>query len=247
MRARAEAELADRAGVATRKLVRFLLGKSRALMSLRENAKNPVVQLADDLRRLTLAVGSQLEAAGAIDSADSMFFLLRDEVRSVLAGGDVPGAAELQRRRDDYLRCLQLDLPDFAAATSDGLRSLDDAYFLAQGMLPPPVREATGVLRGVAASSGVASGVPRVLVDPGGEFEPGDVLFAKTVDPGWAPVLGCAAAVVLDSGGVMSHGAVVARELGIPCVANVRWGTTAAVGCRSATVNGTTGTVELIP
>ena len=77
------------------------------------------------------------------------------------------------------------------------------------------------------------------------DFEPGDILFAKTVDPGWAPVLSCAGAVVLDMGGLMSHGAVVARELGIPCVVNVRSGTTHARTGSVVTVDGSAGEVLL--
>jgi pyruvate,water dikinase len=85
----------------------------------------------------------------------------------------------------------------------------------------------------------------RVLLDPTDDFEPGDILFAKTVDPGWAPVLSCAGAVVLDIGGLMSHGAVVARELGIPCVVNVKAGTAVVRTGAAVTVDGSTGEVLL--
>ena len=83
------------------------------------------------------------------------------------------------------------------------------------------------------------------MLDPYGDFDPGDILFAKTVDPGWAPILACAGAVVLDSGGLMSHGAVVSRELGIPCVVNVRNGTALAQSGTTVTVDGSAGAVEL--
>ena len=73
----------------------------------------------------------------------------------------------------------------------------------------------------------------------------GDILVAKTVDPGWAPLLSCAGAVVLDIGGVMSHGAVVARELGIPCVVNVKAGTEVLQTGTTVTVDGSTGEVLL--
>src|SRR5205823_211134 len=97
------------------------------------------------------------------------------------------------------------------------LRPLDDQFFSARGMLPPTKSDAiTDRLTGIAASPGRITATARVLLDPTDEFEPGDVLVTKTVDPGWAPVLSCAGAVVLDIGGLMSHGAVVARELGIP-------------------------------
>jgi pyruvate,water dikinase len=100
-------------------------------------------------------------------------------------------------------------------------------------------------LAGIGASPGRVEGTARVLLDPFGDFEPGDILFAKTVDPGWAPVLSCAGAVVLDMGGLLSHGAVVARELGIPCVVNVKAGTKLARSGSTVTVDGSAGEVLL--
>ena len=97
----------------------------------------------------------------------------------------------------------------------------------------------------MAASPGRVTATARVLLDPFDDFEPGDIVFAKTVDPGWAPVLSCAGAVVLDIGGVMSHGAVVARELGIPCVVNVKAGTEVVRTGATVTVDGSTGEVLL--
>jgi pyruvate,water dikinase len=100
-------------------------------------------------------------------------------------------------------------------------------------------------LDGIGASPGVITATARVMLDPQDDFEPGEVLFAKSVDPGWSPILACAGAIVLDSGGLMSHGAVVARELGIPCVAGVRSGTLLARSGRQVTVDGSAGTVSL--
>ena len=71
-----------------------------------------------------------------------------------------------------------------------------------------------------------------------------DAELARTVDPGWAPVLACAGAIVLDIGGVLSHGAMVARELGIPCVVNVKVGTERAVSGTKVTVDGSAGEVR---
>ncbi|HEY1967098.1 MAG TPA: PEP-utilizing enzyme, partial [Pseudonocardia sp.] len=100
-------------------------------------------------------------------------------------------------------------------------------------------------LTGTAASSGRVTGTARVMDDPLDDFEPGDILIAKTVDPGWSAALSCAGAVVLDIGGGLSHGAVVARELGIPCVVNVKAGTTAIRDGSAVTVDGSTGEVFL--
>lgn len=98
-----------------------------------------------------------------------------------------------------------------------------------------------GTSHGIAAAPGTLTGTARVLADPYGDFDAGDILFARTVDPGWAPILACAGAVVLDIGGVLSHGAVV----GIPCVVNVKVGTDMAVSGSTVTVDGSAGEVHL--
>jgi pyruvate,water dikinase len=92
--------------------------------------------------------------------------------------------------------------------------------------------------------------VARVIDDPTGpdsdDFAPGEVLVASTVDPGWAPLLAVAGAVVLDIGGELSHGAMVARELGIPCVVNVKSGTRLIESGDVVCVDGSDGTVSVV-
>ena len=79
-----------------------------------------------------------------------------------------------------------------------------------------------GALLGTAASAGVREGVVRVILDPrGAKLEPGEVLVAPSTDPGWTPLFLSAGALVMELGGVMSHGSVVAREYGIPAVVGV--------------------------
>ena len=229
IRTDAEAELASRVKGIKAGVVGVLLRRSRDLMAVRENGKVPAVRLFDETRRLLAAVAPGLVHDGVLPDAGAATLLRYDELCSVLAGGGGPGLAELGRRRVEHDRCLGLDLPELVLADAAGLHPLDDGFMRERGLLPPGrVDLAAERLEGIGASPGQCTGTTRVLLDPFEDFEPGDVLFAKTVDPGWAPVLSCAGAVVLDMGGLMSHGAVVARELGIPCVVNVKSGTTVA-------------------
>jgi pyruvate,water dikinase len=153
---------------------------------------------------------------------------------------------EIDRRREAHRRCLALELPELTEVGPGWIRPLDDAFIRGRGMLPPEKLAADATrLHGIAAAPGTITGTARVLFDPFDEFEAGDVLFARTVDPGWAPVLACAGAVVLDIGGVLSHGAVVARELGVPCVVNVKVGTERATSGSTVTVDGSAGEVVL--
>jgi pyruvate,water dikinase len=94
----------------------------------------------------------------------------------------------------------------------------------------------------------VVEGRAVVITDPAmpGEVEVGDVLVSPTTDPSWASILFLVAACVIDVGGPMSHGAIVARELGIPCVINTRDGTKLLRSGDRVRVDGQAGTVEVL-
>ncbi len=104
------------------------------------------------------------------------------------------------------------------------------------------------VLRGIAASPGIAEGPARVVLREDAEetVRPGEILVAPFTDPGWTPYLVVAAGVVMDFGGMLSHGSVVAREYGVPAVVNVGAGTTLIRTGDRVRVDGTRGTVEIL-
>ncbi|MGH8992133.1 MAG: PEP-utilizing enzyme [Acidimicrobiia bacterium] len=244
----AEADLARRLGPVKLRVVAPLLRRSQNQMALRENGKIPAVRLFDEIRRLLHAAGPLLAGRGVLASPERVFYLRHTELHAALAGGAGPGTEEIERRHQAHQDCLALDLPELVEVGPGWMRPLDDGFIRERGLLPPEKVEAgTTRLHGIAAAPGTLTGTARVLADPYGDFDAGDVLFARTVDPGWAPILACAGAVVLDIGGVLSHGAVVARELGIPCVVNVKVGTEMAVSGTTVTVDGSAGEVNLGP
>ena len=101
-------------------------------------------------------------------------------------------------------------------------------------------------LRGSPASPGVVSGTARVIRSPtGARLEPGEILVAPSTDPGWTPLFLTAGALVMEMGGMMSHGAVVAREYGIPAVVGVAGATEQITTGQRVTVDGSAGTVVL--
>jgi pyruvate,water dikinase len=116
-----------------------------------------------------------------------------------------------------------------------------------------PLRETSdgyvdgNLLKGIPASAGVATGRARVILRPGdATLEAGEILVAPFTDPGWTPFFPLAAAVVMDLGGMLSHGAVVAREYGIPAVVNTRVATSQIKTGQMVFVDGRAGTVTLI-
>jgi pyruvate,water dikinase len=103
--------------------------------------------------------------------------------------------------------------------------------------------------RGVGVSPGSATGIARVILDPvsqAGQLRPGDVLVARATDPGWTPLFLIAAAAVVERGGMLSHAAIVAREVGIPVVVEVAHASSTFVDGEEVRVDGDTGLVEAV-
>ena len=101
-----------------------------------------------------------------------------------------------------------------------------------------------GVLTGSPASAGTVTAAARVILEPrGARLEPGEILVAPSTDPGWTPLFLTAGGLVMEMGGPNSHGAVVAREYGIPAVVGVPDATSRIVTGQNITVDGAAGTV----
>ena len=116
---------------------------------------------------------------------------------------------------------------------------------------PPPAPDAAaepGVLRGTAGSPGTARGPARVVrsLAEAGRLRPGDVLVAETTAPPWTPLFATAAAIVTDTGGVLSHCAVVAREYGLPAVVGTGAATATIQDGQLVEVDGDAGLVRLL-
>jgi pyruvate,water dikinase len=103
-----------------------------------------------------------------------------------------------------------------------------------------------GALTGTPASAGTVTGTARVVLDTvGAHLEPGEILVCPSTDPGWTPLFLTASGLVMEMGGAMSHGAVVAREYGIPAVVGVPDATTVLRTGEPVTVDGSAGTVTV--
>ena len=113
--------------------------------------------------------------------------------------------------------------------------------------LPDDQHVGEEVITGIGASSGTVEGIVRVVLDPTfAEVEPDEILVTTTTDPSWASIMFMSSALIVDIGGMLSHAAVVARELGIPCVVNTRNGTHNLRTGDRVCVNGNSGTVTVI-
>ena len=216
------------------KLVNWTLGRVRQLVGLRESPKFLLIVALSAMRDHLKAVGQELATTNVIDQVDDVFFLDLRDARRGLAGEDL--RTQVAERREAYEQELK--------------RRHIPRLLLSDGTEPEAVASAAarpdGALTGSPASTGTVTGKARVVLDPvGAHLEPGEILVAPSTDPGWTPLFLTAGGLVMEMGGSNSHGAVVAREYGIPAVVGVPEATHKIETGQLITVDGAAGLVSL--
>lgn len=197
----------------------WIARKLRDAMAVREDCKSAMVSMILPVRRAILEIGRRLVASGRLESPEQMFELAREDVTCLLRGyWDGSGADELTRDRARRQEAwLAEDCPDVITETPEGdlseAPSPDGSTAVSHG----------DVWSGIAVSPGIAAGVVRLVRHPddASHLQQGNILCAPSTDPGWTPLFLRASAIVMETGGYLSHGSIVAREYGIPAVANV--------------------------
>jgi pyruvate,water dikinase len=230
-------ELSDRARRRNRLrgfLVRRLLARARPLAGLREVPRSEIALMLALGRTLLRRVGQELAWAGRLERADDIFFVSLPEAHAALAGTDLRD--QVRARRTSYQEELaRRHVP--LVLLSDGTEPSADAAL--EGSTP-------GLLRGVPVSPGSVTARARVILDPhGAQLEKGEILVAPSTDPGWTPLFPVAGGLIMETGGAISHGAIVAREYGIPAVAGVAGATERIRTGQHITVDGSTGTIRI--
>jgi phosphohistidine swiveling domain-containing protein len=215
-----------------RRALRFFVGRVRALMGSRELPKYTLIRLLfTPMRELLKPVGEELAAAGRLETRDDIFFVTIAEARQALAGADLRATVAARRATHDR-ELARRHVP--RVLLSDGT----DAEV---ALVDVP----DGALRGSPASPGVVTAPARVILSPrGARLKPGEILVAPSTDPGWTPLFLTAGGLVMEMGGMMSHGAVVAREYGIPAVVGVAGATERITTGEEITVDGSAGVVS---
>ena len=203
--------------------------------------------LTGSLRVPCLALGDKLREAGLLDEAAAVFYLGLNEIKQIAAGA---GSAEWRRlvaeRQEDRRRWMGVVPPLIIGAPLDPATAQPPIYALKFG-LGSEMRVEERVLHGSGASAGIVRARAKVVLtlEDADKVERGDVLVCRTTSPAWTSLFGRVAAVVADSGGILSHCAIVAREYAIPCVVGVRVGTERIRDGMLITVDGGQGTVRL--
>ena len=221
-------------GPVRRRILRQLLTTYRGYIQTREYPKQGTAHMFAAWREALLDAGEALAAEGVLERADDVWFLRKEELFAAL--DREPISVDVDARRDEFERQTALDPPPIL--TSEG--EVPTAR-IQRADVPE------GALVGTGVSGGVVEGVARVVRDPTEEtIERGEILVAPSSDPGWTPLFLNAAGMVVEVGGRMSHGALVAREYGLPAVVSVPDATRRIRTGQRIRIDGTRGLVEVV-
>lgn len=215
----ARIRLRQRLPVWHRWLVRWLVKLATSERNVREASRSALIAYSGVVRRLVLNLAEQLSSVQMFANADLAFHLTLEELLA-LAEGDLAGAAATERaswRRSQYEEFTRREVPE-VMMEARGATNLNVAQ------LPASVAGANSdEWRGQVVGAGHAQGVAFLATHPNATLDmpAGAILVVPATDPSWTPAFLKAAAIVMETGGYLSHGAIVAREFGIPAVVNL--------------------------
>ncbi len=217
----------------TRRLIRLY----REMAGLREQPKFDGARMIALARKILHAAGQELVEQGRLDDPEDVFFLTFDELRKAdtTDDPDIDLRALAAKARDEYRQELERRaVPRLMTSTGECIFGV-------------ATEETEGVLTGVPVSPGVYEGRVRIIISPVSDrLEQGDVMVCQGTDPAWTPLFLSAGALVMETGGAVSHGSVVAREYGLPAVAGVQAATEQLRDGMLVRVNGETGEVKIL-
>lgn len=248
MAAAARASASGLRGAARAARIRFAVKRARAFVGFREYPKFFAVRMMDVFRTNLMAIGGELAHAGLLAQAEDLFYLTLSEQEELGEGRLAPEIARslVDARRIDYRReLLRRRIPRLLL--SDGR-----AFYDGIDAGPPDAAadgQGNGALRrltGSPVSPGTVEARARVVQDPRqSRLEPGEIMVCRGTDPSWTPLFLIAGGLIMEVGGMMTHGAVVAREYGIPAVVGVHEATRRIATGAQVRLDGSSGLIEL--
>lgn len=212
-----------------------MIDQVRAFAGYREYPKYGIVSRSFVYKRALLEEAGRLVRAGVLHEKEDVFYLTFQEFHDVVRTNRVDD--RLIQRRKDAFRSYQALTPP-RVLTSDG-EAVTGSY--RRDDVPD------GALVGLPVSAGTIEGRARVILDMAdADLEPGDILVTPFTDPSWSPLFVAVAGLVTEVGGLMTHGAVIAREYGLPAVVGVERATRLIRDGQRIRVHGTDGYVEIL-
>jgi len=213
-----------------------MIDRVRTFIGYREYPKYGIVSRYLIYKRALLAEANRLVAVGVLSEPEDLFFLTFPEIETLVRTHEVDTAL-IAERKQAFASFGALTPP--RVFTSEG-EAVTGAY--RRSGVPG------GALMGLPVSAGTVEGRARVVIDiEQATVQPGDILITRFTDPSWSPLFVTIAGLVTEVGGLMTHGAVVAREYGLPAVVGVEGATHLVADGQRIRVHGTEGYVELLP
>jgi pyruvate,water dikinase len=237
-----EQKLLARGSFLDRIRMRVLVHGARTFIPLRQVGRGTFLKTYDVARCMARRIGDEMVAAGVLADREDVFYLTQSELLDELPD-DVGAAVEFRRERREYYAKVELPERWTGELTEDLVRLAvpEDVERLEVGERPERIE-------GLGVSVGVAEGRAIVITRPDAAYDlaPGDILVCVATDPSWAAIFYAVDALVTDVGAQMSHGAIVARELGIPAVVNTRTATRDLRTGDRIRVDGSAGVVDVL-
>ncbi len=218
-------------------LIGYLALRVRALAGLRESPKFHIIQLMGIIRQGLLAYGQQLVDRGKLEFAADIGYFYYEDLELLANNPDQDWHELINQRKDRYSRELfRKQIPRLL---------LSDGRAFYEGV--SSMESQAGKLIGSPVSPGLVEGKARVVVDPiKSGLKPGEIMVCQGTDPAWTPLFLTAGGVIMEVGGMMTHGAIVAREYGIPAVVGVSQATEVLHSGQHIRLNGSSGEILLL-
>ena len=229
---------------ATEAMFRGAIGSARRFAGWRESGKSSCIKIMNEARMALIELGSRLASNGVLDDSRQIFIALDSEL-DALALGENTLLPSIRERQTAWLALKDLEVPTFL----DSAKPIPPISEIPRkGSVNVDRAKVGDIFNGAAASQGVVEGRARIILgtDAIGDFEPGEILVAPQTDPSWTPLFMVATAVVVNTGSMASHAMIVARELGIPCVAGLPGATKMFKSGDLLRVDGAKGTIEVL-
>ncbi|MCM3339840.1 phosphoenolpyruvate synthase [Paenibacillus sp. MER TA 81-3] len=224
-------------GAFKERIVSRLITVYRSFMGLREHHKFVLVRHFELYRRAVIELGDDLAARGVLFERNDIFFLTLPEMKDVITGTFEQDVQLLiAARKDSFKHYQRLQPPRVITSEGEIIEGRLDG-----GNAPE------GSLIGIPVSPGIVEGRARVVIDPStAALKEGEILVAPFTDPGWTPLFQQAKGIVTEIGGMMTHGAVIAREYGMPAVVGIEHATTLIRDGALIRLDGTKGHVLVL-
>jgi len=207
--------------------------------ALREANRHHLMYYSTAIRTLLLRLGELLVKQGQLSQRDDIFFLTINDRADLLAGGTQDWKAVINARRTERERNASIEVPD----------TIHDWETASEQTVTSDKSKENAILSGTPISVGTVTGPVRIIrsVADWSTVMPGEILVVSVIDPGLAPLFGLAGGLIAEMGGTLSHGAIIAREYGLPTIANVTGAMTRLADGMQVSIDAGSGTIRIEP